>query len=178
MHMVISVVVEAHDVESAVSAAESFFNNNLHYEDGGPFDYCQPMVEGHTVAGADRWIDYQDKECAFPLTSDPGQAEIEDSWEYTKNALESNVDEMLDAMKDCSSKEDFMEKLLEDEGLLRHNIMHIGAYQDTDHYLYVQGWSSGGIRSYRGWNYLQEKIEEAEKHDENRWWVVPLDVHY
>jgi len=68
--------------------------------------------------------------------------------------------------------------LLEDEGLLRHHISHIGAYQDTDHYLYVQGWSTGGIRSLRGWNYLQEKMEEAEQHDENRWWVVPLDVHY
>jgi hypothetical protein len=44
----------------------------------------------------------------------------------------------------------------------------------------VQGWNTTGVRSRRGWEYLQEEIIEPQSQTEYEtgWWVVPLDVHY
>lgn len=178
MHMVIRVVVEAHDVESAVSNAERFFTDNLHYKNGGPFDYCTPMVEGHTVSGADRWIDYQDKECAFPLASDAGRAEVEDAWSITLDCMEQNLKSVWESMEEADDFAEFFETILDDEDLVRHRMSKVAGYQSTDYFLYVQNWSTSGLRSRRGWDYLQDRIEDAEENEDNRWWVVPLDVHY
>lgn len=178
MHMVIRVVVEAHDMRSAVEAAQNYFNNHLHYEDGGPFDYCTPMVEGHTVSGADRWIDYKNEDVAFPLTSDPGRAEVEDAWAATLDYMEDNLEDVWEAIEEAGDMQSFMEVLLNEEDLVRHKMNKFAGYQSTDYFLYVQGWNSSGVRSRRGWEYVQELMAEDEQRDEHQRWVVPLDVHY
>lgn len=177
MHMVIRVVVEASNVRSAVDAAQSYFRTYLRVENGGPFDYCQPMVEGHTVAGSDRWIDYEDKQAAFPLASDPGRAEVEDAWASTKDCMESSLEAVLDATEECDDVSDLLDSVLSDS-MLSYNMSKAGSGHSTEKFLYLQGWSPSGIDSYSGWKQVQNKIEAEEERDENRWWVVPLDVHY
>lgn len=178
MHQVITVIVEAHDVESAVENAESYFDNHLLYGNGGVFDYCTPMYEGFTVSGSDRWIDYQDKQAAFPLASDPGWAEVQDSWNATKDVMEGNLEGAFEAFNEAESVEEVMEMFLEDDGLMRHKLNKTTGYSSTAYYLYLQGWNSGGIRSNRGWEAVKEEREAELESDEDNWWVVPLDVHY
>lgn len=184
MHMVIRVVVEAHDMKSAVENAQSFFASHLHYQEGGPFDYCTPMVEGHTVSGADRWIDYQDEDVAFPLASDAGRAEVEDAWKATCDYMEDNLEVVWETMEEAESFADFVDTILADEDLVRHKMSKVAGYTSTDYFLYVQGWNTGGIRSERGWEYTEELLDEADEQqdldgdDIPGYWVVPLDVHY
>lgn len=177
MHMVIRAVVEAHSMESATDAAKSYFEQHLHRHEGGPFDYCTPMVEGHTVSGSDRWIDYEDEDVAFPLASDPGRAEVEDAWASTQDYMEDNLQEVLEATEDCEDASELADKVL-DDGMLSYYMGKAGSGHSTDKFLYVQGWSVSGLDSYSGWNHVQELMEEEEQNEENRWWVVPLDVHY
>jgi hypothetical protein len=175
--MVIRVVVEAHSMKEAVEQAQYYFNDYLHYEDGGPFDYCTPMVEGHTVSGSDRWIDYEDEDVAFPLASDPGRAEVEDAWSSTLDYLDDNLQEVWDAVEDSEDVTEFRDKVLV-EDMLGYYMSQVGSGNSTDKFLYVQGWSASGIDSLRGWKHVQEMIEDEEENDENGYWVVPLDVHY
>lgn len=180
MHMVISVVVEAHDMDGAVRAAEQYFDQNLSRENGGPFDYCQAMTGGHTVAGSDRWAHYQDKDIAFPVDSESGQEQIEDAWESTVTRAKQNMRDVWDAMEQSFDFQDFFEQyIMQEEDLIRYKMSNVGGYQSTDYFLYVQGWSSSGVRSRRGYDYLQDEIVAREQErDEDEWWVVPLDVHY
>jgi hypothetical protein len=175
--MVIRVVVEASDVQTAVDAGQRYFENYLHMQEGGPFDYCTPMVEGHTVSGSDRWIDYEDEQAAFPLASDPGRAEVEDAWAATQDYMEDNLEKVLEAADECEDAADLRDRVL-DDGMLSYYMSQAGSGQSTDKFLYVQGWSASGLDSYSGWNHVQELMEEEEQNEDNRWWVVPLDVHY
>lgn len=178
MHMHIRVVVESHDVHSAVHKAQRYFEENLHYTNGGIFDYCKPMESGHRVSGADRWTMYEDKDLAFPLDSEFGSKIVEGAWESTVEALKSNVEEVWDAIEGVEDADEFAELLLDNEGMARHTMNRFADHQSTDYYLYVDGWMAGGIRDRRGWEHVQELMDEEAERDENQWWVVPLDAHY
>jgi hypothetical protein len=175
--MVIRVVVEAHDVATAVDSAQSYFRERLSIHEGnGPFDYCTPMVEGKTVSGADRWTDYQNKQSAFPVDSDPGRAEIHDAWQSTKSEIESDIEDVWDSMQACDTVHEFTENVLDDE-MLAYRLGKMGS-NSVNEFLFVQGWSGSGITSYRGWDHVQEIIEQEEADDDTTMWVVPLDAHY
>lgn len=101
MHRVIWIVVEADGESEAIERAESHFHDHLHYEQpNGYYDYCQPMVSGHTVAGADRWTSYADGPAAFPADSEQGLEELELAWKITRKEFADALAQVLCAFVD------------------------------------------------------------------------------
>lgn len=180
MHMLLRVIVEAESEMDAIGQANHWFEENLMHHNGGPFDYCKDMRESESraVAGSGRWTDYQDGPAAFPVDSERGREEIKDAWETTVERMEETAEKVFEAISGCDGVEDFTELLLEDEDLIRYRIKELGESQGSEHFLYYSTWSSSAINTYRGWNHVQDVMDEAQDSDEQNLWVVPLDAHY
>jgi len=77
MHKILYVVVSAEDTRDAVQAALDTFEEHLHHDadccfGDTTYDYAKPMEPGHTVAGSDRWTEFQGEAVAAPVDSETG----------------------------------------------------------------------------------------------------------
>lgn len=197
MHTLIRVVVDAHDEQSAVSAAESYFDSHLYEGNGGQFEYCSSMREKEFGSGgADNWTEYEDEPAAYPATSEKGREEIQAAWDATVRGVKQDAKVVFDVAEQCDTAEEFAQAVLDSEDGVDYRMSNAGTGASTDNRLYVEDWYSSGVTATNGWSRLQDRLAEAPSADEDedadelvtdaeemsdddrQLWVVPLDTHY
>jgi hypothetical protein len=130
MHQVIGIIVRVEDSEDmlegdvqreAVSSAKQHFQDWLHldcvYGEGGPWDYCTPMVdeEGSGVSGTDRYDSYEDDPPAYKLDSQQGKIEMYECWKHTVKEFRKAYDRVEEVVNGDYNLIELMNDRIENE---------------------------------------------------------------
>jgi len=162
MHKIIYALVEASTEDEAVAAGKQAFDRlvGVRPPSDAVFDYYVTFDESSTVAGQSRW---GERPTAAPVDSEAGQELLEEGWETTKSAFETNLQAVKDALNELSDEE-----IMRDKDLCRYAFQRVGAAKGPDIALYEE--HGCGIHDR---TQLDRLLDESDN-----LWIVPADVHF
>lgn len=202
MHQLIRVLTTGYEPESSARAVRTNLFESQHAHLIGPFDYGRLMNEGG------RWSTQLPEPVqatgAIRADTDEGMTLVEGAWVDQTKALKRFYDviqagfergmDFEDVLNDATIEDVAVEPynpmgLAEDEedyndtytSNIRYAMHQIGRYRGPDIYLYDEDGS--GIRRPDDYETFIECIENnegryRELNDGERWYVIPIDVHY
>ncbi|HID05861.1 MAG TPA: hypothetical protein EYP10_01810 [Armatimonadetes bacterium] len=162
MHVLIGVIVEAKDDYDAVIKARVYADSLVRR----CFDYYTDFWSGSEVA--ERW---RQNEPALRLDTEAGQRFVEQLWEKYKTHVMRAIREIREAFEKFSDDEIFAD--LRDESVeyrfIRSKMHEVGATHGYPVRIYVDNW--GTVTESTTMEMVREKLFN------DKYWVVPLDVH-
>ena len=161
MHMIIKAIVPGENKEEALANAEAVFEDLV---EQGCFDYYSLLTEEHS-----RWYNSGIPAVA-EIDSPEGKELIEAAMKHTKDEFQEHLNKIKDILA-RTTDEELAEGKSETAMWLRYYCYCIGQYAGP--YVWLYNRYGEGIRDQAELKWALEKETEDEK-----LWVVPVDVHY